>query len=295
MTGRTKNVIISTDGLRDFVQLPEGVKLILGPISMAKLVATCVTNRAMARRALDEFLKHGEAMIAIDLDKFETLVQPKRARWSSTDPSIPRERRIPSIPEGMHMSQVKMASAEQIVALDSRIALIEQQVSLVNKLAAAKLPTATAVTSLREMVGGLHFYNPGDQSKNDAWNITAPPKVEEVDGKPLSLPAEVTNPKMATDAVVVEGAGVEALNVNATIAEGILSTLSETNDRIDTLVTAGRKFNAAKAKEDLHKIGTSVQTILTDMDLAMPYVKADLEKLATEAASIHGLFVPAKV
>lgn len=290
MAGRTKNVIISTDGLRDFVQLPEGVKLILGPISMAKLVATCVTNRAMARRALDEFLKRGEAMIAIDLDKFETLVQPRRARWSSTDPSIPRERRIPSIPEGMHMSQVKMASTEQVAALDSRIALIEQQVSLVGKLASAKLPTATAVTSLREMVGGLHFYNPGDQSKNDAWNITAPPKVEEVDGKPLSLPAEVTNPKLAT-----EGAGVEALNVNAEIAEGILSSLGETNDRINSLVTAGRKFNATKAKQDLHKIGTDVQAILTDMDLAMPYVKADLEKLAAQAASIHGLFVPAKV
>jgi hypothetical protein len=288
VAGRIKTVTISTDGLRDFVVLPEGVKLILGPISMAKLVATCVSSRAMARRALDEFLKFGEAMVAIDLDKFDVLVQPRRARWSSTSSLIPRERRSPSIMEGMNMAQAKMASMEQVAALNHRIALIEQQISQVAKLAAAKMPTDTAITSLREMIGGLHFYDPGDQAKNDAWYITAPPKVDTVEPGPL--PDSITHPKLATDA-----ASVAVLAANGDLAEGILAKLSETNDKIDALVTAGRKFNAAQAKDDLHKIGTDVQTILADMDLAMPYVKADLEKLASQAANIHILFASAKV
>lgn len=298
MAGRIKTVVISTDGLRDFVVFPDGVRRILGPISMARLVATCVANRAMARRALDEFLAHGEAMVVMDLDKFEALTQPRRARWSSSISLMSRERRTPlitegsvrrDITEGMNMATEKLASTQQVTALNHRIALIEQQVSQIAQLAQAQMPTEKAVESLREMTGALHFYNPGDQSKNDAWNITAPPKVDTAEPG-QTLPTELTNPKMANGVP-----STATLSANADIAEGILSSLGETNDRIDLLVTAGRKFNAAKAKEDLHKLGTAVQTILTDADLAQPYVTTDLEKLAAEAAHIHGLFANAKV
>lgn len=265
--------------------LPEGVRLILGPISMAKLVATCVASRAMARRALDEFLEHGEAMVVFDLDKFDHLVQPRRARWSSASSLIPRAKQIPSITEGMNMAQEKMASAEQVKALNHRLAHIEQQVGHIAKLASVGLSTQEAVQTLGKMTAGLHFYNPGDQSKNDAWN-TPGGTVDTVDGKPLSLPADVTNPKMASARV---------LTANANIADDILTKLAETNERIDALVTAGRKFNASSAKADLHKLATDVQTILTEADLAMPYVQADLQKLAASAAKIHGLFASAKV
>ena len=285
MAGRIKTVVIGTDGLRDFVTLPDGVRLILGPISMARLVATCASNRKSARVALDAFLAHGEAMVAIDLDRFDALVQPRRARWSSI-PLVSRERRTLSIPEGTPMTQEKMATATQVTALNHQIRLVEEQVVQVSKLASARMPTEKAVAGLRALVAGLHFPNPGDQSKNDAWNITAPPKVDTVDGTQPSLPAEVTNPKMASTTV---------LAANADLAESIITKIGETNDKIAALVGAGRRFNANQAKFDLHKIATQVQTILTDADLAMPYVGQDLHKLATEAHTIYSLFASAKV
>ena len=102
--------------------LPEGVRLILGPVSMAKMVATCVSGRTAARNALDEFLKHGEAMVAIDLDAFDKLVQPRRARWSSiARPLMHREIRTHSITTTEGVLMEKFASTEQVAALNHRI------------------------------------------------------------------------------------------------------------------------------------------------------------------------------
>lgn len=284
MAGRIKTVIISTDGLRDFVTLPDGVRLILGTVSMSRLVATCVSDRKSARVALDAFLEQGEAMVAIDLDKFEALVQPRRSRWSSI-PLVSRERRTQSIPEGTPMTQAKMASATQVATLNNQIGLVEHQLAQIVKRASARMPTEKAVEGLRELAAGLHFYNPGDQSKNDAWN-TPGGKVDTVDGTQPSLPADVTNPKTASTRV---------LTANADLAESIISKVAETNDKIVALVNAGRRFNADQAKLDLHQVASEVQTILTEADLAMPYVGQDLHKLAAQADALYTLFASAKV
>lgn len=244
----------------------------------------------MARKALDAFLAHGEAMVPFDLDKFDELVQPRRARWSSVaSPLIHPERQIPTITEGTNMAQEKLASTEQVAALNQRLALVEGQVSQIARLASAKMPTENAVKGLRDLVGGLHFYNPGDQAKNDAW-YTPGGKVDTVEDHP-TYPDALTHPKTAS----TEGASVAVLNANADLAESILTKLSDTNVKIDRLVTAGRKFDASKAKSDIHKLANEVQTILTNVDLAMPYVGPELHKLASQAHDIHGLFASAKV
>lgn len=289
MSGRRKSVTISTDGLRDYVTFPDGIRFILGTVSMARLVATCVAGRQSARRALNEFLASGEAMVALDLDKFEALVEPRRARWSSIL-SMQPEIRTRTTQEGALMPQDKLATTDQVTSLTQRISFVEDQVSQINKLAAARMPTERAVAGLRELAAGLHFYSPGDQSKNDAWNITAPPKVDEVTGASLSLPKEVTAPKVAAELPTMAG-----LTENANVAEGILSAVQDTNEKINALVTAGRKFNASQAKADLYRIASDVGTILTDADLAMPYVGTELGRLANEASRIHDLFVEAKV
>ncbi len=83
--GAVKTVTISTDGLRDFVTLPDGLKVMVGQVGMAKLVAECARGGRDARRALNEYLKTGEAVIALDLDRLAELTKPPKSRWVTAE------------------------------------------------------------------------------------------------------------------------------------------------------------------------------------------------------------------
>lgn len=286
MADRYKVVTIGTDGLRDYVELPDGLRLLLGPVSMASLVGTCGPTASAARKALDKFLEVGTAVVALDFDKLEALLAPRRLR-ASTDSLIPQEERG-TLAERASSSRTEGMAMSQDQVLNHRISLVEQQVSQIAKLASARMPTEKAVEGLRELAAGLHFYDPGDQAKNDAW-YTPGGKVDTVEDGKVNIPAEVMNPKMASEP------SAEALSANANLAEDILNKLASTHEKVEALAAAGRKFNANAAKADLHKIASDVQTILTDMDLAVPYVKTDLDKLAKQANHIHHLFAQAKV
>lgn len=171
----------------------------------------------------------------------------------------------------------------------AQVGLIEAQIEQIGKIAAAKLPQPVlraAGLALKEMVAAIHLPNFGDQSKNDAFYGLGAPKVDTAEPG-QKLPAEVTNPKLA--------ASHEALLENSALAEGILQQVGETEAKIDQLVTAGRKFNAAKAKRDLHEVSARLTTFLQDVDMAQPWVKGDLAKLANRSAEIHALFATAKV
>jgi hypothetical protein len=181
------------------------------------------------------------------------------------------------------MTQNKLAST-----VNEQISRIERQVAQISKLASAEMDTGEAVAGLQRLVANLHFYNPGDQSKNDAW-VTPGGTVDTVPDGGASYPASVTNPKTAS------GPRMAVLTANADLAETILNQISVTNTKVNALVAAGRRFNASKAKAALHKVATDVQEILTNADLAMPYVGQDLQKLAANAAHLHGLFASAKV
>lgn len=279
-----KTVTISTDGQRDYVALPDGLKLMLGIVPMAKLVGTCAPSRTVARRALDEFLAHGQAVLPLDLDRMEPLFAPKRTRWAFAIPLVTGKDRTTTT-ESMHM-------ADTVTRLDHQVGLIEQQVSQISKLAAAKLPTTEAVDGLRRLTANLHFKDYGDQSKNDAAMGLGAPKVDTVDGTQPPVPKELTNPKVASEEAQPS---LQVLAENAALADTVIQQVAQTDKTIDLLVTAGRKFNASKAKADLYKVANGVTEILQQVDLAQPYVKADLVKLAQESARIHGLFSTAKV
>jgi hypothetical protein len=113
-----------------------------------------------------------------------------------------------------------------------------------------------------------------NQSKNQTYYNLGEPKVE-----------VAPTAKSAT-----EDLAYNVLQENSTVAGEILACLEETNDKVDALVTAGKKFNAARAKSDLHGVSTKVAGILRDADLTQPWVKADLTKLASRAKEIHGIF-----
>ncbi len=277
MSGALQTVTISTDGRYDYVTLPDGQKLILGIVSVAKMVGACAPGRSVARRALDEFIEHGEAMLPIDMDAFEALVTPKRVRWASfASPSIPYPDRTPLTE--MHMPDMKN--------LARQINLVKYHTGQIVKQASDGKPVpVAAIEALQTMVAAIHLPDFGDQSKNDAFTGLGAPKVDTTDGTSMA-PDSVTNPKVAC---------ADHLEAHAQMAESVLSTVEATGERVDALVAEGKMFNAAKARLDLHKVASGVDYLLSNVDMAQPWVKDDLQKLASEATRIHGLFFPKKL
>ncbi len=87
-------VTIGTDGVVDYVQVPDGQKYMLGPVSVLKLISNLVPVRQM-RAALNDFLTHQRVLVRADLDKMWELLPFQRARYSSTDPLISQGDRTP--------------------------------------------------------------------------------------------------------------------------------------------------------------------------------------------------------
>jgi hypothetical protein len=77
---------------------------------------------------------------------------------------------------------------------------------------------------------------------------------------------------------------------NSELADQILTASEEVVDKIDSLVEAGRKFNAAKARKDVLAVTSKVAGILRT-DLTASWVREDLTKLASRAEELHTLFV----
>ncbi len=255
----------------------------------------------MARQALDRFNAMGAAMIPVDLDVMATLFVPRRARWSAVrsrslregvaSSLIPREdRQVAEKSSVIASGGPSMAENDtNLQTLPAQVGLIEAQIDQIGKIAAAKLPKQvlrTAALSLKEMIASIHLPDFGDQSKNDAFYGLGAPKVDTAEPG-QKLPAEVTNPKLA--------ASHEVLTENSALAEGILHQVGETEAKIDQLVQAGRKFNAARAKKDLHEVAARLTSFLQDVDMAQPWVKGDLAKLANRSSELHALFATAKV
>lgn len=165
-----------------------------------------------------------------------------------------------------------------------RLACCEQQVAQLNQA-----PTPEAQTALIEAVASISLPNFGDQSKNNAFNSMGQPKVDTVeDPGAYTPPANVTHP-------LGKSANFETLQTNMALAEGIVEKVDQTDAKIDALVTAGRKFNASKARSDLHNITATLVAMLKQVDPAATWVTPELQKLDKQASEIHGLFAPARV
>ena len=134
---------------------------------------------------------------------------------------------------------------------------------------------------LRDLVQWLRRGSPyGNQSDNSTY---------------YGLPEKTPGGESARGKEANGTPSVATLTENSLLADATLSKVEAAATKVDLLVQAGKKFDHVRAKGDLFKVASSVQTILKDADLAQPWVKAELEKLATEAKRLHGLFAPAKV
>lgn len=197
-----------------------------------------------------------------------------------------------------------MADADQFIkdAISNQVARIEAQISVLQQHAKEASPGSISsdsmkadVERLRDLVAWLRRGSPyGDQSKNSTY---------------YGLPEQVPGGKAASDTTKTGGELPPWLKkdddkkddeekkkeANVKLAREALRTISAADERIDQVVLAGKKFDVARAKADLHKIATRVSVIMKSADVGKPFAAADLTELSKRASYLHGLFASAKV
>lgn len=188
-------VTFGTDGFVDFVQVPDGQKFMLGPVSVLKLIMHLVPLRT-ARAALREFVEKHQVMVSVDLDRMWGMLPFQRARFSSTNPLI------------------------------------------------------------------------GQSDRSDQ----------------IARSIETENQ------IAMKTASYDTFMQSVELAEDIVAKVAATDEAINRLVTAGKKFDSVRAKSDLHRIASRVAEIAQNVDLAQPWVGPDLAALSKRANEIHGLF-----
>jgi hypothetical protein len=254
-------VTIGTDGVTDWVSTPDGQKFNLGAVSALNLVSRAV-QKGLAKHVLKEFNRHGEVMASVDEDKLWELLAPKRARWSSDVSSS----------MAFHKSESSQRKESTMNTLSDDIQAIERHVAALDQAASRKaINLSEGVQHLVKLANKIKSPN---QSKNETYYNLGAPEVHEVGDKTAGLSFDV-----------YEG--------NLNLANQILATAEETVGKIDVLAEAGRPFNAAKAKLDVHAVTMKVAGILKT-DLTASWVRDDLVKLASRADEIHSLFASAK-
>lgn len=264
-------VTIGSNGPVDYLETPDGVRYTLGTTSVLQLISRLVSGRRFQREALEAFNQGKEAAVLLDLDAFFEMQTP-RARWASNSSLFPRSDRT--------LRGTSMNTAD----LMKRIACCEQQVALLDHE-----PSPENQTALIEMVASISLPNFGDQSKNDAFDGMGKPKVDTMeDPGAYTPPANITHP-------LGKQADLETLQTNLAMAETIVQKVHVTDEKIDAMVTAGRRFNASKARNELHTIVATLVSMLKQVDPAHKWVTAELQKIDLRAAEIHDLFAPVKI
>src|SRR5215467_7060473 len=121
--GRTAMVTVGTDGIVDYVQVPDGEKFMLGPVSVLRLITGSAGSLRSAKVALKEFVERGKTMLSVDLDKMWALLPFRRARYSFINPLMGSESEGPS-------SEINMKTASYDTLMEN-VAMAEDIVSKV--------------------------------------------------------------------------------------------------------------------------------------------------------------------
>lgn len=277
-------VTVGTDGFTDWVKLPDGSRLNLGPISVLKLVSKLAPSRGAARSTLDAFLKDGEAMFSVDDAKMWALFAPRRAIWAGDDGPFmaPDQRTSNQPPPGGPQGQGTMSTIHE------DLTKLETHIQALNKAAANKVPAAKMQEGHEILFRLAQKIKSPNQSKNETYYGLGAPDVHEVgDAAP--------KPHTVQAGEQIEGLAYDTVKGNEEIAGQILAKAEATVEIIDKLAAAGKPFRAAQAKADVHAVTSKVGGILSDTDLTASWIREDLQKLAGRMDQIHGLFASATV
>lgn len=85
-------------------------------------------------------------------------------------------------------------------------------------------------------------------------------------------------------------ASEEILESNLALADEILVKAAKTCGKIDRLRSAGKRFNAVRAKSDVYAVTSKVASILSQADMRFAWTTKDLEQLAERGEHLYALF-----
>jgi len=250
-----RTIQLATDGATNHLVMPDGVRLNLGEVSPLKLVQTTCRDKRQVRRILDEFNDKGQVMLKADMGLVGALLAPRPARFAS--PLMKGEGRT-------HTRGTVMADNPETAfkdAVEKQIDAIERMIGVIQSKAAeggtlTKDMISDDISNLKALVKGLRE-QPSGQSDNRAFYAAAGDQ-------------------------------------NAAVANVAINKLASTTEAITRLSTAGRKFNAFKAHEDVLAVNSGLQHVLASMDLSHPEAGTEIRRLAERADRLHGLFANAK-
>lgn len=284
-------ITIGSDGPTDFIAMPDGTRFTLGAVSVLKLVTSLAKSGFVARRVLDAFLDEGQAVMSVDEDRLWGLLTPVRKRWAGV--ALPLIRPLDrTSTEGFEPMTTPREMLHHLNAAESHVVALMKAAS--TRAASqgedplSKASVQAEITGLRAQVAAIHLTDFGDQSKNDAFVGLGQPKVDTVEDG-YTPPASVSSPKTAQDG------SFATLQENTAIAETIHEQVTATAEKVAKLVSAGKKFNHVKANQDLHAVESRLASLLSAVDLGVPWARKELDTLAVQANHLHGLFASAKV
>jgi len=295
-------VTVGTDGFRDFVELPDGRTFNLGSVSVLKLVTTLVKSGALARKALDTFLKKKRATIAVDIAAMEELLRPPRSRWA-----VHENRLIPPV---LRPSPLRGASKMTISQDTTKQTEIETKVAYIEGLLATFQPGAVnpgkcnALRKLaRELVADtepkeseekesrFEEGKPADPTENmspeDAkkWkeeHDKNKDKFKSANAAPAAPPKAAEPPQAGQP----KEANYKLAMVNDALANSLMGKVEATLK----VVEASTRTNTKVAKMDLHTISNKLAEVLQTMDLGDEKLQPALIELTGKVAKIHTHF-----
>jgi hypothetical protein len=129
-------VTLGTEGVTNWVRMPDGQKFNLGSVSVLNFVTKLALGGSReARSALDAFLKGKEVMLQVDEDKMWGLLVPHRVRWAFDS----------------FMTEDHRKRGINIMAIGKDLGVLEAHVQKLHQAAAAKI----SAPKLAEGVGIL--------------------------------------------------------------------------------------------------------------------------------------------
>jgi len=267
-------VTIGTDGPTNWVRTPDGQRFSLGSVPVLGFVTKLALGSHEARRALNGFLRGEEVMLKVDEGLMWDLLTPRRTRWAA-DSFIPQDQRTRG-------TQVMSTLAEDLNVLNQHVAALNQAAGRVSpeKMAEGVGILVKLACQLEDQAGQEPYISlvaADDESDADEAADAAVQEAEESD----KANAKSAGVKLSYD----------VYKTNAKLAEQILDQMTAVNDKIDQIVAAGKQgFKADAARADIHAVTAKVAGITADVDLTVPWVHDDLQKLAAQASHLHSLF-----
>ncbi len=248
-------VTLGTDGVTDWVKLPDGQSFNLGPVSVLSFL-TKLTSLNAAQRSLKEYMASGETMVPVDSERMWEILAPRKSRLATEGSFMPNlEKNTCPWPE--HRKGTIMGIERELDRLEAHLK------TLASKKSVSDFDTLRSLATLPSPRDYPSFYG------------LPVPKGHLVEASELENLADTHRS-------------------NALVAEGILKKIEATADQIDQLVREGKKFNASRARRDLYEVSSKVASI-AEANVTAFWVREDLEKLASRAEELHQLFCPRRV